>query len=123
VLVVLDPRLLQSPSTTSGVGEQTWVLVNSARSVCVHGVPPEHVVTGDASGIAQRSLGRDLPNIPMLAVLVTLLTPLGGEPFLIWLDRRLSEEFRPEIVATNLQAARQAMEAVKDASATVAPRV
>ncbi len=123
LLVVLDPRLLRIPATTAGVTARTQALINATRPVDVPGIPAGRVRVVDASGIARRHLGRELPNIPMLAVLVALQTVLDGRAFLAWLEHRLSVEFRPEIVAANLAAAREAMRVVEDAGPAVAARV
>ncbi len=120
VLIVLDARLLENPATTSGVGPHTRVLVNASHPVTVPGVASDRVVTIDASGIAQTTIGRDLPNVPMLAVAVALWTALDREAFLQWLDRRLAAEFRTEVVAANLRAAREAMKVVADGRTLVA---
>ncbi len=122
VLVVLDTRLLAVPSVTSGVAPRTSILVNAPRPVRVPSVPPEQVIAIDASRIARDTVGRDIPNIPMLAVVVALMTPLDRDGFLAWLERRLAEVFSPKLVAANLQAARSAVEEVADGKPTVLAR-
>jgi pyruvate ferredoxin oxidoreductase gamma subunit len=112
VLVILDRGLLQAPATTAGVGPDSWVLVNASGPVAVPGVRPERVVTVDASRIARQHLGRDIPNVPMLAAVVALFLPVPADRFAEWLGRRLSAEFRAEVVAANVAAARQTMEEV-----------
>ncbi len=112
VLVVLDRGLLQTPATTAGVGPHTWVLVNAPGPVTVPGAAAGRVAAVDASRIARQHLGRDIPNVPMLAAVVAVFLPAGRERFLAWLQRRLGEEFREEVVAANVAAARQAMEEV-----------
>lgn len=112
VLVVLDARLLTTPQVTVGIGPQTWVLVNAPGRVDVPGVPVERVVTLDASRIARQRVGRDIPNVPMLAAVVTLFLSLDRQTFLTWLHRRLAEEFRTDVVAANVAAAHEAIEEV-----------
>jgi pyruvate ferredoxin oxidoreductase gamma subunit len=106
VLVVLDARLLETGAVLAGVGPETAILVNGTGARAIHGVTQERIVTLDASRIAREHIGRDLPNIPMLAAVVALFTPLEPAAFLPWLERRLSTEFRPEIVLANLAAAK-----------------
>lgn len=110
VLVVLDARLLSAAAVVAGIRRETWVLVNAPSPVDVPGVPASRVVTVDASRIARQHVGRDIPNVPMLASLVARFVPVGREEFLRWLQRRLGAEFRPEIVAANVRAAAEAME-------------
>jgi len=118
VLVVLDPRLLQTPSVTAGLRPDSWVLVNAPAPATVPGIPPGQVMTVDASRLARQHVGRDIPNVPMLAAVVTRFVPVSSAEFLAWLQRRLAEEFRAEIVAANLKAAEAAMEEVARERAT-----
>jgi len=112
VLVVLDPRLLPTPPVTAGLQATTRILVNAPAAVDVAGVPAAQIVSVDASRIARQHVGRDIPNVPMLAAVVRLCLAVPPDEFLAWLRRRLSEEFRAEIVSANLAAAAQAMEEV-----------
>jgi pyruvate ferredoxin oxidoreductase gamma subunit len=112
VLVVFDPRLLAVPAVTAGVGPGTSFVVNALVRPEIPGVPRHNIVSVNASAIARRTLGRDIPNVPALAVVVTLFTPLERDAFLAWLERRLASEFRPQIVEANLRAARAAIEEV-----------
>lgn len=112
VLVVLDPRLLQAPAVTAGLGPDVWVLMNAPAALQVPDIHAQRIVALDASRIAREHVGRDIPNVPMLAAVVTLFVPIPPEQFLTWLERRLGEEFRPEVVASNLRAASAAMKEV-----------
>lgn len=112
VLVVLDSRLFALAHVVAGVGPQTLVIVNATSGAAISGVPSSHLVTLDASQIARRTVGKDIPNIPMLAAVIALLGVVPRSWFLYWLRRRLSREFRGEIASANLQAAEAAMEEV-----------
>ncbi|MBI2247557.1 MAG: 2-oxoacid:acceptor oxidoreductase family protein [Armatimonadetes bacterium] len=112
VLVVLDARLLETPTVTSGLRLNTWVVVNASGPVSVTVVPAARIITLDASGIARQTVGKDIPNIPMLAAVVALLDLVPRSWFLYWLRRRLAREFRGEIASANLQAAEAAMDEV-----------
>ncbi len=112
VLVVLDPRLLRTPSVTAGLQPDAWVLVNAPTAPVVPGARPERIIAVDASRIAREHIGREIPNVPMLAAVVMMFVPTPPEQFLAWLERRLGREFSPEIVAANLQAASAAMKEV-----------
>lgn len=119
LLVVLDVRLLETDSVLAGVGPTTTVLVNASMDRAIPGVAAARVTAIDASGIARRHIGRDIPNIPMLTAVVAMFTPLEPEAFLSWLAHRLSEEFRPEIVRANLEAAKIALGEVSHAARPV----
>lgn len=110
VVVVLDRRLLRVPEVVRGIRPSTWVVVNAPRPVRVSGVPPEQMLAVDASGIARRILGRDLPNMAMLAAVAVDLVGLPGEAFCQWLGERLRREFPEELAQANVRVAREAIE-------------
>jgi Pyruvate/2-oxoacid:ferredoxin oxidoreductase gamma subunit len=87
--------------------------VNAAGPVQVPGVPPERVWVLDASGIARRTLGREIPNVPMLAAVAVAFAGLPAGPFLSWLEGRLARELPEETARRNLEAARLAVEEVQ----------
>jgi len=113
LLVVLDARLVGTPGVLEGVGPRTRVVVNAAGPVQVPGVPPERVWVLDASGIARRTLGREIPNVPMLAAVAVAFAGLPAGPFLSWLEGRLARELPEETARRNLEAARLAVEEVQ----------
>ncbi len=110
VVVVLDSRLLGAPETLQGARPDTWVVVNTPRPVRMPGVPLDQVMPIDASGIARRYLGRDLPNVGMLAVIAVDVVGLAPDAFFDWLAHRLEREFPEEMAAANLEVARAAVE-------------
>jgi pyruvate ferredoxin oxidoreductase gamma subunit len=120
VLVVLDVRLLETGAVLAGAGPETMILVNVTQPRAIPGVAEDRVVILDASGIAREHIGRDLPNIPMLAAIIARFTPLDPAVFLEWLEHRLSAEFRPEIVRANVEAAKAALREVSGGTRSVA---
>ena len=114
VVVVLDPGLLEAPTTLEGVTPDTMVFVNAPNEAreAIEAKVPGRLVLVDASTAARAALGRDLPNVPMLAAVVGSLDLLPRDEFLAWLERRLSKEFRPDVVAGNLTAAKATLAAV-----------
>lgn len=112
VLIVLDPGLLRTPTVTAGLRPDAWVLVNAPTAPVVSGVRPQQIIAIDASRIAREHIGRDIPNVPMLAAAVMVFALMPPEQFVAWLERRLGQEFSPEVVAANLQAASAAMKEV-----------
>lgn len=108
VVVVLDPGLLDTAATREGIGPETIVFVNAPPDArrAVGSKVTGRLILVDASTAARAALGRDLPNVPMLAAVVGGLSVLAHDEFLRWLEDRLSREFRPEVVAGNVAAAR-----------------
>lgn len=116
VVAVLDPGLLNAPDTLAGATPETIVFINAppqARDLITAKVH-RHLVFVDASAAAREALGRDLPNVPMLAAVVKVLDLLPQDEFLRWLENRLSKEFRPEVVAANLGAATTVLAALSE---------
>lgn len=113
LLVLLDARLAASPGVLEGVGPRTYVVVNTPGPVEVPGVPADRVLSVDASGIARRTVGRDIPNVPVLAVVAVAFVGLPPGPFLRWLERRLERDLPEEVARRNLEAARLAVEEVQ----------
>jgi pyruvate ferredoxin oxidoreductase gamma subunit len=106
VIVVLDPGLLGAPGTLDGMTDETVVFVNAPSTGVALATPvPCRLMFVDASQAAREALGRDLPNIPMLTAVVASLDLLPRDEFLHWLEKRLSKDFRPEVVAGNIAAA------------------
>lgn len=112
VLVVLDARLLMTASVMSGLRNSTLMVVNASGPVPLPEVPASRVIALDASGIARSTIGKDIPNVPMLAAVVMLLDLMPYGQFLVWLRNRLAREFRRELVAANVVAAETAIEQV-----------
>ncbi|MGH2405438.1 MAG: 2-oxoacid:acceptor oxidoreductase family protein, partial [bacterium] len=118
VLAVLDPRLLDAPDTLAGATPDTVVFVNApleAQDVIASKVHRQ-VVLVDASAASREALGRDLPNVPMLAAVVVVLGLLPRDEFLRWLEKRLSKEFRPDVVAGTLRATKTVLAALPEQS-------
>jgi len=113
LLVLLDPRLAKSPGVLEGVGPRTHVVVNAPGPVEVPGVAPDRVLYLDASGIARRTVGREIPNVPLLAAVAVAFVGLPPGPFLRWLEGRLGRELPEEVARRNVKAARLALEEVQ----------
>ena len=73
------------------------------------------IFTVDASKIAKETIGRDIPNTPMLGAMAAATGLLNYERLLIDLEQKLSKKFasKKEIVAGNLNAVKRAHEEVK----------
>ncbi len=118
-VVVLDPSFIGSQSLVRGLGGGEKVLVNTTRSPAdlagALGVPPDvEVIAVDASGIAARHLGRDIPNTPMMAALIGVMEIMELGKLKETLRGRLESKFgdRPELVEGNLKAVEEAFSAI-----------
>lgn len=117
VVMVLDPSLLGSVDVTHGLKDDGVVIINTTAS------PSElkeklgtktKVATVDASGISVASIGRDIPNTPMMGALLKVREFLPFEGFMEQMKEDLGRRFhgRQAIVEGNLNAIRRAYQEV-----------
>ena len=120
IVVVLDPTLIESIDVTEGMGDGGALIVNTERSPsdvkgdC--GIKGSiKVFTVDASKISKETIGRDIPNTPMLAALIKATGILDFKEMLEDTKHKLEKKFKskPEVVAGNLKAIERAYNEVK----------
>jgi pyruvate ferredoxin oxidoreductase gamma subunit len=115
-LIVQDPTLVHQVDLFSGVDEDAYLLVNTARTLeelglgeIVSTLRPERVRTVPATEIARRCLGRPLPN----AALLGAFAALTGAVTLGSVTDAIRGRFPERVAAANALAAEQAYAAVK----------
>lgn len=114
VVVVVDRSMASLKSTTSGLSRTGSFLCN------FEGSPQElrhslgladgmRVYCMDATGVALKSLGKDIPNTPMLGALVkaTSLVSIAS------MEKVLDDRFKGTVRASNAEALRLGYEGVK----------
>ncbi len=119
IVLVLDPTLMDSVDVTAGLPEDGLLVVNTT-------LPPQEirkqlnlkgrkVFTVDASGISIETIGREIPNTPMLGALIKVSNLLAFDAVIKDLEVKLKKKFatKPEIVKGNLDAVRRAYQEVK----------
>lgn len=118
-VVVVDETLLKSVDVTAGLSENGAIIVNSKKS------PSEvrkqlggykgKVCTVDAGSISQETLGRNIPNTPMLAATVEVSHVIEKKRFLEDMEGSLRHKFasKPQVVEGNMQALRMSMKQLK----------
>jgi len=121
IVVVLDASLIESARVTEGLKDGGVILVNTTES-------PEElrarlnlpasikVYAVDASKIAMETVGKNVPNTPMLGALVKVTGVLEFEPMMKAIEDKLGEKFRggkEKFVKPNLESVRRAYEEVK----------
>ena len=120
VVLILDETLTESVNLTFGLSEETGVLiVNTPYSkeevqarVKWNG---KKLITIDASKIAQKNIGKAIPNTPMIGALLGAVDILPLEAFMDDTKKKLEKKFKskPEVIEGNLKAIREAYEEVK----------
>ena len=119
VVIVLDPTLMASVDVTGGLPEDGALIVNSTKTAAEIrkelGLKGRKVYTVDASGIAQKHIGRNIPNTPMLGALVKVSKLLDFDKMLKDTEKKLAKKFagKPEIVKGNIEAIKTAYGEVK----------
>lgn len=114
IVIVLDPTLMSSVDVAQGLPQDGTLIVNTSKT------PQEirqeiklkgsKVYTVDASGIAQKTIGRNIPNTPMLGALIKVSNLLDFNEMLKDTEIKLKKKFasKPEVIQGNLEAMKSA---------------
>lgn len=118
-VVVLDETLMDSIDVTKGLPEKEGVLiVNSAfpkeeiqKKITWKG----KVIVIDGTKIAQETIGKPIPNTPMMGALVAATSIMDVTHLIDDTKKKLEKKFRtkPEVIEGNLKAIKNAYEEVK----------
>ncbi|MEO0082256.1 MAG: 2-oxoacid:acceptor oxidoreductase family protein [candidate division WOR-3 bacterium] len=122
IVVVLDASLIETARVTEGLKEDGILLVNTTETpeeLRKRVRLPENikVYAVDASKIAMETVGKNVPNTPMLGALVKVTGVLEFEPMMKAIEHKLSEKFRggkEKFIKPNLESVRRAYEEVKE---------
>lgn len=121
IVVVLDPTLIEVANVVDGLKEDGILLVNTEET-------PEQlkkhynldnrkikVYCVNASKIALETIGRDVPNTPMLGALVKVTGIFNYDTMMQSINAKLSAKFRgrDEIIKGNLESIKRAYQEVK----------
>jgi len=114
IVIILDPTLLDSPAAavTAGTDENTVFLVNTTEKPATIrkklGVKGAAVHTVDATGIALDTIGRPIPNMPMIGALLAVRDMLTVDELSDALVAQLSSKFSQAVIDGNLAAVKRA---------------
>lgn len=107
-VVVVDPSLLGVVDFTAGLVADGSILVNTGENPEQLqqrlGIKGYKVYTINATGISLETVGRAMPNTPMLGALVKVLGLIPIETASSYLGNYFSEHFNPDLAARNVQA-------------------
>ena len=118
-VVVVDETLLDSVDVTAGLSEDGAVIVNTTHT------PDEirphlkgykgRVATVDAAGISLETIGRNIPNTPMLAATVKVSKVIPEKEFVNDMEGSFKHKFRskPQVIEGNMEALRQSLDKVE----------
>lgn len=121
VVVVLDPTLMNAVDVTSGLPQDGILIVNTTETpkqlreqISLVG---RTLYTVDASKISRETIGRDVPNTPLLGALIKVTGLISLENMLLDTRKKLEKKFRhkPEVIEGNLKAIERAYKEIKGA--------
>ena len=114
IVIILDPTLMDSSAAgcDAGVGEGTVFVINTTDSIEATkvklGVEGAVVHTVDATGIALDTIGRPIPNMPMIGALLAVNDLLTLEELKGALVEQLGNKFSQAVIDGNLAAVERA---------------
>ncbi|MCP4293623.1 MAG: pyruvate synthase [bacterium] len=114
IVIILDPTLMDSPAAAcdAGVGAGTIFVVNTTDSIEATqkklGVEGAIVHTVDATGIALDTIGRPIPNMPMIGALLAVKDLLTLKELQDALVEQLGSKFSQAVIDGNLAAVERA---------------
>ena len=114
IVIILDPSLMDSSAAgvTAGTDKDTVFLVNTTQSPADTrkklGVKGATVHTVDATGIALDSIGRPIPNMPMIGALLAVDDMMTIDELKNELVANLGSKFSQVIIDGNLVAVERA---------------
>ncbi|MEL7622661.1 MAG: 2-oxoacid:acceptor oxidoreductase family protein [Clostridiales bacterium] len=118
-VAVVDETLLDSVNVTAGLKPEGAIVINTAKS-------PEEILpklngykgkvyTLDAKKVSLATIGKNIPNTPMLAAVVRASGVMDEQLFLDNMQASFKHKFatKPEVVEGNMKALSMALEEVK----------
>ncbi len=117
IVIVLDSSLLETENVTDGLPDGALLIINTDKSPDdmrqYLANPDVELCTVDASAISVDTIGREMPNTPMLGALAKVSDVLDLETTLKAVEKQLSEKLPPAVVEGNKQAIQRAYEEVQ----------
>jgi len=119
IVVVLDPTLIGTVDITHGLPADGTIIVNTGEQASkfreMLKLDGQKLYTVDASKIAQETIGRNIPNTPMMGALAKATGLLDFKDMLDDTRKKLEKKFRskPEVVEGNVKAIQRAYNEVK----------
>jgi pyruvate ferredoxin oxidoreductase gamma subunit len=110
IVIVLDPTLLDSPAAAvnAGTDKDTLFIVNTTEDAEFIrkklGIKNAQVWTVDATGIALDTIGRAIPNMPMIGALLAVQEIITVDELKAALVEQLSSKFSQAVIDGNLAA-------------------
>ncbi|MEK9149858.1 MAG: 2-oxoacid:acceptor oxidoreductase family protein [Candidatus Desantisbacteria bacterium] len=119
IVVVLDPTLCSAIDVAAGLVENGSLLVNTEKKPedfrKEMGLSTKAIFTIDASKIAMETIGKNIPNTPMLGALIKVSEVIPLATIISYTEKKMAKKFKdkPEIIKGNLEAIKRAYDEVR----------
>lgn len=118
-ILIADPTLIGTVDVTEGAPEDAIYIINTPKDAnemrATLGLvgTPAHVYTLDAGAISLDTIGRLMPNTPMLGALAKVVDFITLEAIKDDFRDNYSKKFSPKVIEGNLQAMQRGFDEVK----------
>ncbi len=116
IVVVVDPTLLDVVDITEGMDEDGEIIVNSEKEPDfirkTYNISGHKIATVDATNLSINTLGRFMPNVPMLGAVLKITGLIDLQQAKNYLDKSFSKKFSDNVVKANLEALKKGYEGV-----------
>ncbi len=117
IVLVLDPTLLKAVDVTEGLKKDGVLIVNTEESAVKIrkkiNLKGRKIYTVDARKIAQETIGRPIPNTPLIGALIKVTGLLTLNKVLADIEDKFKKKFTSKIVEGNINAIKRAYQEVK----------
>ena len=114
IVVVVDATLLDSIDVTEGAPDDAAFIVNCGNSgdirTRIKVRPTQRIITVDASRISIDTIGRPMPNAPLIGCVARVSGLLGLQAVLDDMQKSFGKKFSQKIIEGNLEATRRGFE-------------
>ncbi len=120
VVVILDPTLIGTVDVMAGIPDDGIIIINTNEPASkfreMLKLKGQKLYTIDASKISVETIGRNIPNTPMMGALAKATGLLDFEEMIADTKKKLEKKFKskPEVIDGNLQAIRRAYDELQD---------
>ncbi|MCR5338892.1 MAG: 2-oxoacid:acceptor oxidoreductase family protein [Lachnospiraceae bacterium] len=120
-VAVVDETLLASVNVTDGLSKDGAIIINTPKSA--EEIKPllrgyeGRVITIDARGISEQTLGKNFPNTPMLAAMAAVTGVMEKDDFFREMQASFAHKFakKPQVIEGNMKALQMAYEVAENA--------
>jgi pyruvate ferredoxin oxidoreductase gamma subunit len=110
IVVVGDPTLINSPGITLGTDDKTIFIINTSETTndILSKIGNNRIVyTVDATKISLETIGKAMPNGPLIAAVIKVTDLMNLEQLMDEVKKSLMKIFDEQIVQANLEALRR----------------